>query len=79
MLKALRNCAQCGAEMQSVRSTKAYCTDTCRKKAARGGIERQAESRWVVKCLKRKGLITKIWPIYAWDKSPPVFALMVLD
>jgi hypothetical protein len=62
--------------MQSVRSTKAYCTDACRKKAARGGIERQAESKRIVECLRRTGLIARIWPIYSWDKSAPVFALM---
>jgi hypothetical protein len=31
MLKPLRHCAHCGAEMQSVRSIKAYCSDACRK------------------------------------------------
>jgi hypothetical protein len=22
-------------------------------------------------------LVAKIWPVYSWDKSPPIFALMV--
>ena len=77
MLKPLRHCAYCGAEMTSVRSTKAYCSDACRKKASRGGIEQQTESRWIVECLRRMGLVAKIWPVYSWDNSPPIFALMV--
>ena len=48
-----------------------------RKKASRGGIEQQAESRWIVECLRRMRLVAKIWPVYSWDESPPIFALMV--
>ena len=77
MLKPLRHCTHCGAEMQTVRSTKAYCSEACRKKTARGGIEQQAESRWIVECLRRMGLVAKIWPVYTWDQSPAIFALMV--
>ena len=77
MLKPLRHCACCGTEMTSVRSTKAYCSDACRKKASRGGTEQQTESRWIVECLRRMGLVAKIWPIYSWDTSPTIFALMV--
>ena len=51
MLKPLRHCTHCGAEMQSVRSTKAYCSDACRKKASRGGIEQRVESKRIVECL----------------------------
>ena len=78
MLKPLRHCAHCGAEMESVRSTKAYCSDACRKKAARGvDSEQQVESRWIVECLRRMRLVGKIWPVYRWDDSPPIFALLV--
>ena len=78
MLKVIRHCEHCGAEMESVRSTKMFCSDACRKRAARGiDVERQAESRWIVECLRRLGLISRIWPIYRWDNSPPIFALMV--
>jgi hypothetical protein len=63
--------------MASVRSTKAYCSEACRKKAARGGTEQQAESRWIIECLRRMDLVAKIWPVYSWDESPPIFALMV--
>jgi hypothetical protein len=64
--------------MQAVRSTKAYCSDACRKRAARGiDIEQQAESRWLVECLRRMRFIAKIWPVYRWDYSRPVFTLMV--
>ena len=37
MLKPTRHCTCCGKEMTINRSTKAYCSDACRKKAARGG------------------------------------------
>jgi len=79
MLKRLRHCGNCGAEMESIRSTKVYCSDACRKRAARGGtdIEQQAESRWIVECLRRMPLIAKIWPVYSWDESPSIFVLMV--
>ena len=77
MLKPLRHCACCGTDMESVRSTKAYCSDACRKKASRGGIERQTESRRLVESLRRLGMVGKIWPIYSWDESPAIFALMV--
>ena len=77
MLKPLRHCACCGTEMASVRITKAYCSDACRKKAARGGIEQQTESRWIIECLRRMRLVAKIWPVYSWDDSPAIFALMV--
>jgi hypothetical protein len=63
--------------MQSVRSTKAYYSDTCRKKAAPGaGSEQKAESRWIVECLRWLGLVVKIWPVYPLDPSPPIFALI---
>ena len=66
----------CGTEMASVRSTKTYCSDACRKKAARGGIEQEVESRRIVEWLIRMGLVAKIWPVYTWDDSPATFALM---
>lgn len=77
MLKPLRHCAYCGTEMTSVRSTKAYCSDACRKKVARGGTEEQAESKWIVECLRRMRLVAKIGSVFTWDDSPSIFALMV--
>ena len=77
MLKPLRHCAYCGAEMPSIRSTKVYCKDACRKKATRGSTDQQTESRWIVECLRRLCLVAKIWPVFTWDDSPPIFALMV--
>ncbi len=73
----LRRCANCGAEMQSLRSTKIYCSDACRKKAARGetDLDQQAACKWMVEYLLAMGLISKIWPIYSWDQSPAIFAL----
>ena len=63
MLKLIRHCACCGVELESLRSTKAYCSDACRKKAGRGGttLEQRIESRWIVECLRRMGLISKLW------------------
>ena len=58
MLKALRHCTCCGKEL--IRSTKAYCDDTCRKRAARGNTEQQIESRWIIECLRRMQLVGKI-------------------
>jgi hypothetical protein len=64
--------------MQSVRSTRVYCKDACRKRAARGiDIEQQAESRWLVECLRRMRFLGKIWPVYRWNDSPPIWALLV--
>jgi predicted nucleic acid-binding Zn ribbon protein len=78
MLKPVRHCTHCGAEMEIIRSTKSYCSDACRKRAARGiDIEQQAESRWIVECLRHIGLVSKVWPVYSWDGSLSIFALMV--
>jgi predicted nucleic acid-binding Zn ribbon protein len=76
MLKPLRHCANCGVEIESVRSTKTYCSDACRKAAARGNND-VLQNRWIVECLRRMGMVSKIWPVYSWDKSPSIFALMV--
>jgi hypothetical protein len=59
MLKRLTFCTQCGAEMRMMRRTKSYCSDACRKKAARGKRD-QHQSRWIVQCLRRLGLAAKI-------------------
>lgn len=75
MLKRLRHCTHCGAEMQIARSTKAYCSDACRKRAARGNTNHH-QSRWIVDTLKHIGFVAKIWPVYPWDNGPPIFALM---
>ena len=77
MLKPLRHCACCGTEMASVRSTKSYCSDACRKKTARGGTKQQPESRWIVECLRRMGCIGQVWPVYPWDDLPRIHALIV--
>ena len=66
MLNPTRHCTCCGNEMTIRRSTKAFCSEACRKKAARGGttLEQQIESRRIVECLRRMGMISKIWPVY---------------
>lgn len=77
MLNATRHCTCCGKEMTIRRSTKAFCSEACRKKAARGGttLEQQIESRRIVECFRRMGMISKIWPVYSWDQSTPILAL----
>jgi hypothetical protein len=78
MLKPLRRCACCGTEITSLRSTKSYCSDACRKKASRGGndFDSVRESWWLFENLRRNGLIGQIWPGYKWDDSPRIFALL---
>ena len=78
ILKTLRRCANCGAELQSRRSTKTYCSDACRKKAARGetALDQKAASKWMIEHLLGMGLIGKIWPVYSWDDSPAIYTLM---
>jgi hypothetical protein len=79
MLKRMRRCANCGAEIESLRSTKTYCSEACRKRAARGetDLDHKAASRWMVEHLRGMRLIAKIWPVYTWDQSQAIFALMV--
>jgi hypothetical protein len=76
MMKRITLCTQCGTEMYLIRCTKAFCSDACRKRAARGKRD-QYQSRWIIECLRRLGLVARIWPVYSWDQSPPVFSLMV--
>jgi hypothetical protein len=78
MLKPQRHCACCGTEITSLHCTKSYCSDACRKKASRGGndFDGVKESWWLFKNLKRNGVIGQIWPVYKWDDSPQIFALL---
>jgi hypothetical protein len=34
------------------------------------------ESWWLFKNLRRNGLIGQIWPVYKWDDSPPILAML---
>jgi hypothetical protein len=34
------------------------------------------ESWWLFKNLRRNGVIGQIWPVYKWDDSPQIFALL---
>jgi hypothetical protein len=79
MLKLIRHCECCGAELDYIRNTKTFCSDACRKKASRGGddFDGVRESWWLFKNLRRSGLIGQIWPVYRWDISHPIFALLV--
>jgi hypothetical protein len=78
MLKPLRRCACCGTEITSLRRTKSYCSDACRKKASRGGndFDSVRGSWWLFENLRRNGLIGQIWPVYKWDDGPQIFVLL---
>lgn len=78
MLKKLRHCANCGVEMESFRSTKTFCSEACRKKAARGAtdLDLKAASQLMIEYLRVMGLISNVWPVYSWDESPAIYALM---
>jgi hypothetical protein len=49
-----------------------------RKKASRGGndFDSVRESWWLFENLRRNGVIGQIWPVYKWDDSPQIFALL---
>ena len=60
------------------RRTKAYCTDACRKAAGREAVSgRRGEDSRLIETLLSIGLIGIVWPVYAWDQSPRVYALLV--
>jgi hypothetical protein len=64
--------------MAVVRRTKAFCTDSCRKAFHREADSgRQAEAVRLIGILARLGLMGAIWPIYRWDKSRRVYALLL--
>jgi hypothetical protein len=68
-------CLHCGAPLAQRRKTKSFCRDACRKAAKRAvGYEQE---RRLVDLLRQRGLIGQVWPVYRWDSSPRVLALMV--
>jgi hypothetical protein len=72
------SCKQCGVQISIARSTKVFCTDACRKAANREAASgRRAEDSRVIEILVRIGYIGPIWPIFSWDESPRVYALLV--
>ena len=53
-----------------------YCSDACRKAASRETTQEQAAGdREMVAFLR--GFIGQLWPVYAWDDSPRIMALIV--
>jgi hypothetical protein len=73
----IASCQHCGAEMCINRRTKSYCSDRCRKKAARGDLEQKAESRCIVESLRSMGCVGQVWSVYPWDDSPRIIALII--
>jgi hypothetical protein len=79
MLKTKRaRCEYCGVEMPITRRTRRYCKDAHRKAASReANSGRRAEDGRLIETLWFMGYVGRIWPIYAWDESPRVYALLV--
>lgn len=73
----LRACKQCGKQFPAKRETALYCSPSCRKAASRtDGLEKATDGA-IYDLLRRKGLVAKVWPVFRWDVSPSVYALMV--
>jgi hypothetical protein len=72
---ATGRCQRCGDPLTAKRSTRSFCSDRCRKAAKRA--EGYVPERRIIDLLRRRGLIGQVWPVYRWDKSPRVIALMV--
>jgi hypothetical protein len=71
-------CEHCGAEMSITRRTKTFCSDKCRKAASRESASgRRAEDGRLVEIMALLRLLGRIWPVYPWDTSPAVYALLV--
>ncbi len=42
-----------------------------------GGTHLSKENQFYIYwLLRQKGLIGKVWPVYTWDQSPPIYALV---
>lgn len=73
----LRACKQCGKQFPAKRETALYCSPSCRKAASRTDGSEKATDCTIYDMLKRKGLVAKVWPVFRWDSTPSVYALMV--
>jgi len=73
-------CERCGARFRARRATALFCGPACRKAANRARPERANDSERraaIRRYLQRARMIGKIWPVYSWDHSPAVYALLV--
>ena len=51
-----------------------FCSDRCRKAASRSnGLDNY---RILVEAIIDRGFARKIWPVFAWDDGPPIYALI---
>jgi hypothetical protein len=71
-----RVCQQCGATFLAVRNSAFFCSDLCRKRAARAMPENPRPAA-IVRALQTLGLIGQVAPAYRSDPTPPTYALMV--
>jgi len=71
-------CRVCGAELQRKRDTKQYCSDRCRKTAARAADNIHSADDLILRDqLMARGFIGQLWPAYRWDDSPRFRGLLV--
>jgi hypothetical protein len=60
------------------RRTKRYHNDACRKAASREATSgRRAEDSRVIELAVCMGLVRQVWPVFSWDDSPRIYALLV--
>jgi hypothetical protein len=55
-----------------------YCTDKCRKAASRV-VEQEAsdEEMEAIRMLRLLSYVGQLWPVYTWDDSPRIMALIL--
>lgn len=71
-------CESCGEPITARRATKRFCSDRCRKAALRADASNGAKDSAAIRDeLRRRGLVGRVWPIYAWDDAPTAYALLV--
>ena len=72
------HCISCGAEFIPKRSTRLYCTDRCRKARDRAAANPPDATDYEIRDqLVARRLVGQVWPVYRWDNSPSVQALLV--
>ena len=55
-----------------------YCSDRCRKAAGRAAAqEASEEEKDLIRSLRGSWPVGQLWPVYTWDDSPRIIALIV--
>jgi hypothetical protein len=72
------HCKVCGSELQRKRGTKKFCSDRCRKAAARAANKSGSADDLILRDqLMARGFIGQLWPVYRWDDCPRALGLLV--